>query len=170
VRLLPGLSLYLAPTRKEAEELFSYTHARGDRTRKIAYIRDMTGLDLTDWPEDRLISPSDLPPPPEKVRSKTHAGLLQRLLLKETLSLEDLLRRPEVISAAHWQIIGTVDDAAEAIQKWSDAGAIDGFITAPGGSTSSMHLALDELMPRLSEAGLLRTDYSGDTFAHHLSE
>jgi hypothetical protein len=33
-----------------------------------------------------------------------------------------------------------------------------------------MHLALDELMPRLSEAGLLRTDYSGDTFAHHLSE
>ncbi len=170
VRLLPGLSLYLAPTRKEAEELFSYTHARGDRTRKIAYIRDMTGLDLTDWPEDRLIRPSDLPPPPEKVRSKTHAGLLQRLLQKETLSLEDLLRRPEVISAAHWQIIGTVDDAAEAIQKWSDAGAIDGFITAPGGSTSSMHLALDELMPRLSEVGLLRIDYSGDTFAHHLSE
>ncbi|QWK79414.1 NtaA/DmoA family FMN-dependent monooxygenase [Ochrobactrum sp. BTU1] len=170
VRLLPGLSLYLAPTRKEAEELFSYTHARGERTRKIAYIRDMTGLDLTDWPEDRLIRPSDMPPPPEKVRSKTHAGLLQRLLHKETLSLQDLLRRPEVISAAHWQIIGTVDDAVEAIQKWSDASAIDGFITAPGGSTSSMRLTLDELMPRLSEAGLLRTDYTGDTFAHHLSE
>jgi FMN-dependent oxidoreductase (nitrilotriacetate monooxygenase family) len=170
VRLLPGLSLFLAPTRKEAEELFSYTHARGDRTRKFAYIRDMTGLDLTDWPDDRLIRPSDLPPPPEKVRSKTHAGLLQRLLQKETLGLEDLLRRPEVISAAHWQIIGTVDDAVETIQKWSNAGAIDGFITAPGGSTTSMHLALDELMPRLSEAGLLRTDYTGDTFAHHLSE
>lgn len=170
VRLLPGLSLYLAPTRKEAEELFSYTHARGERTRKIAYIRDMTGLDLTDWPEDRLIRPSDMPPPPEKVRTKTHAGLLQRLLHKETLSLQDLLRRPEVISAAHWQIIGTVDDAVEAIRKWSDAGAIDGFIAAPGGSTSSMHLTLDELMPRLSETGLLRSDYTGDTFAHHLSE
>lgn len=170
VRLLPGLSLYLAPTRKEAQDLFSYTHARGDRTRKIAYIREMTSLDLTDWPEERMIHPSDLPPPPEKVRSKTHALLLQRLLQKETLSLEDLLRRPEVISAAHWQVIGTVDDAVEAIRQWSDAGAIDGFITAPGGSTSSMHLALDELMPRLSETGLLRTDYSGDTFAHHLSE
>lgn len=86
VRLLPGLSLYLAPTRKEAEELFSYTHARGDRSRKIAYIRDMTGLDLTDWPEDRLICPSDLPPPPEKVRNKTHAGLLQRLLQRDAPS------------------------------------------------------------------------------------
>ncbi|OYR18178.1 NtaA/DmoA family FMN-dependent monooxygenase [Brucella thiophenivorans] len=168
VRLLPGLSLYLAPTREEARELFSYTHARGDRARKITYIRDMTGLDLTDWPEDRLIRPSDLPPPPEKTRSKTHAGLLQRLLLKETLYINDLLRRPEVISAAHWQVIGTVDDAVEEIQKWSDVRAIDGFITAPGGSTSSMHLALDELMPRLSEAGLLRSEYTGDTFAHHL--
>lgn len=89
---------------------------------------------------------------------------------KETLRLEDLLRRPEVISAAHWQIIGTVDDAVTEIRQWSEAGAIDGFITAPGGSTSSMHMALDELMPRLSEAGLLRSDYTGDTFAHHLSE
>lgn len=168
VRLLPGLSLYLAATREEARELFSYTHARGDRGRKISYIREMTGLDLTDWPEDRLIRPSDIPPPPEKVRSKTHAGLLQRLLLKETLHINDLLRRPEVISASHWQVIGTVDDAVEEIRKWSEAGAIDGFITAPGGSTSSMHLALDELMPRLSEAGLLRSEYTGDTFAQHL--
>lgn len=168
VRLLPGLSLYLAATRAEAWELFQDTHKRGDRTRKITYIRDMTGLDLSDWPEDRLIRPSDIPPPPEKVRSKTHAGLLQRLLLKETLTINDLLRRPEVISAAHWQVIGTVDDAVEEIQKWSEAGAIDGFITAPGGSTSSMHLALDELMPRLSEVGLLRSEYGGDTFAQHL--
>ncbi len=168
VRLLPGLSLYLAPTRRQAEELFAYTHARGDRSRKIAYIRDMTGLDLTNWPEERLIRPSDLPMMPEKVRSKTHAGLLRRLLQKEELRLDDLLRRPEVISAAHWQIIGTVDDATAEIRKWFEAGAIDGFITAPGGSTASMRLALDELMPRLSEAGLLRSDYSGDSFAHHL--
>lgn len=168
VRLLPGLSLYLAASRAEAWELFHDTHKCGDRTRKITYIRDMTGLDLTDWPEDRPISPSDMPPPPEKTRSKTHAGLLQRLLLKETLYINDLLHRPEVISAAHWQVIGTVDDAVEEIEKWSDAGAIDGFITAPGGSTSSMHLALDELMPRLSEVGLLRSDYAGDTFAQHL--
>lgn len=65
-------------------------------------------------------------------------------------------------------MIGTVDDAVEEIQKWTDAGAIDGFITAPGGSTSSMHLALDELMPRLSEVGLLRSEYAGDTFAQHI--
>ncbi|MBJ6133644.1 NtaA/DmoA family FMN-dependent monooxygenase [Ochrobactrum sp. Q0168] len=170
VRLLPGLSLYLAPTRKEAEELFAYTHARGDRARKIAFIRELTGLDLSGWPANRLIRPADLPPPPEKVRSKTHAGLLRRLLQREELPLDDLLRRPEVISAAHWQVIGTVDDAAKEVRKWFEAGAIDGFITAPGGSTGSMRLALDELMPRLSEEGLLRSEYSGNTFFGHLTE
>jgi hypothetical protein len=33
-----------------------------------------------------------------------------------------------------------------------------------------MDLALDELMPRLSETGLLRSEYSGNTLAHHISE
>ncbi len=92
------------------------------------------------------------------------------MLQREELSLDELLRRPEVISAAHWQVIGTVDDAAKDIRKWFEAGAIDGFITAPGGSTGSMRLALDELMPRLSEEGLLRSEYSGDTFFGHLTE
>jgi hypothetical protein len=50
------------------------------------------------------------------------------------------------------------------------AGAIDGFITAPGGSSGSMDLAVDELMPRLSEVGLLRPEYSGDTLTNHIYE
>ncbi len=33
-----------------------------------------------------------------------------------------------------------------------------------------MHLVLDGLMPMLSDAGLLRKDYSGDSFASHLSD
>lgn len=170
VRLIPGLSLFLAPTRKEAEELFTYTHARTDRARKLVSIKEMTGLDLTDWPEDRPVRAEDLPPAPVKVRSKTHAGLLERLIRREEPVLSDLLRRPEVISAGHWQVIGTVDDAVTNIKRWWEAGAVDGFMTAPGGSSRSMDLALEELMPRLSEAGLLRSEYSGNTFSQHLSE
>ncbi|MDM7853136.1 NtaA/DmoA family FMN-dependent monooxygenase [Pseudochrobactrum kiredjianiae] len=170
VRLLPGLSLYLAPTRKEAEELFIYTHARTSRARKIASIRDMTGLDLTNWADDQPVKAADLPPVPVVLRSKTHAGLLRRLIEREEPVLRDLLHRPEVISAGHWQVIGTVDDAVESVKHWQEAGAIDGFITAPGGSSGSMNLALDELMPRLSEIGLLRSEYSGNTLANHIYE
>ncbi|MDF5978613.1 LLM class flavin-dependent oxidoreductase [Pseudomonas aeruginosa] len=115
VRLLPGFSLYLAESREEAREIFMQTHARLDRARKFATIRQMLGLDLSDWPLDRPISAADLPPPVANPGSRTHTDLLRRLIERETLRLDQLLLRPEVVSAAHWQVIGTVDDAVEQI-------------------------------------------------------
>ncbi|WP_245416610.1 hypothetical protein [Pseudochrobactrum asaccharolyticum] len=98
--------------------------------------------------------PANLPIVSAILRSKTHAGLLRRLIEREEPVLHDLLHRPEVISAGHWQ----------------ETGAIDGFITAPGGSSGSMDLASDELMPRLSEVRLLRSEYSDDTLANYIYE
>ncbi len=115
MRLLPGFSLYLAESREEAREIFMQTHARLDRARKFATIRQMLGLDLSDWPLDQPISAADLPPPVANPGSRTHTDLLRRLIERETLRLDQLLLRPEVVSAAHWQVIGTVDDAVEQI-------------------------------------------------------
>ncbi len=170
IRLLPGLSLYLAPTREEARALFMRTHARLDRKRKFASIKEMTGLDLSQWPADRPVTAADLPPPLAKTSSRTHTNLLRRLIERESLSVEQLLLKPEVISAAHWQVIGTVDDAVESIVEWAEAGAMDGFIAAPGGSVESVHLFLEQVMPRLVERGLFRREYSEATFVHHLAE
>ena len=94
VRLLPGFSLYLAESREEAREIFMQTHARLDRTRKFATIRQMLGLDLSDWPLDRPISAADLPPPVANPGSRTHTDLLRRLIERETLRLDQLLLRP----------------------------------------------------------------------------
>ncbi|UUX49282.1 NtaA/DmoA family FMN-dependent monooxygenase [Nisaea acidiphila] len=168
IRLMPGLSLYLAESREEAVELFNATHARMDVARKFASILEMTGLDLRDWPQQQRITTSDLPPVPEKLRSRTHAELLRRLIRRDEPTVADLLTRPEVIGSAHWQIVGTVDDAVAEIMDWQSAGAIDGFIAVPGGSVASMRLVLDEVVPRLAEAGRFRTDYSGRTFLGHL--
>ena len=153
VRLLPGFSLYLAESREEAREIFMQTHARLDRARKFATIRQMLGLDLSDWPLDRPISAADLPPPVANPGSRTHTDLLRRLIERETLRLDQLLLRPEVVSAAHWQVIGTVDDAVEQIVDWAAAGAMDGFIAAPGGSVGSLRLFLEQVVPRLVEKG-----------------
>ncbi|CAN7560101.1 NtaA/DmoA family FMN-dependent monooxygenase [Agrobacterium tumefaciens] len=170
VKLMPGLSLYLASSRKEALELFAETHARANRARAFASIRDMTGLDLSEWPLTRIVTASDLPLPPETPRSRTHANLLRRLIERETLSVADLLQRPEVMGSGHWQIIGTVEDAFETIREWAHASAMDGFVAVPGGSVASMRLVLEQLLPRLGDAGLFRTGYSGHTFADHLAE
>lgn len=170
VRLLPGLGLYIAPTRAEAEEMWQATHARMTRDGRIAYIRATIGLELADWPDDRPVTGEDLPGPLPDPKSRTHADLLRRLILRESPRLGDLLNRPEVLSAAHWHVVGTVDDALAEIRRWHAAGAIDGFIIAPGGSVASAHLAMEELVPRLAEEGLFRKGYSSDTFAGHLSE
>ena len=170
VRLLPGLSLYLADTREQAREMFQQTHGRVDRGRKLASIKAMVGLDLTDWPADRPITAADLPAPVATRSSRTHAGLLRRLMERESLRIDELLQRPEILSAAHWQVVGTVDDAVAQITEWSAAGAIDGFLAAPGGSVESLHCVLEQLVPRLVEAGLFRSRYTGTTFMEHLDE
>jgi len=151
-------------------DLFQQTHGRVDRGRKLASIKAMVGLDLTDWPADRPITAADLPPPVATPSSRTHAGLLRRLMERESLRIDELLQRPEILSAAHWQVVGTVDDAVAQITQWSAAGAIDGFLAAPGGSVDSLHCVLEQLVPRLVEAGLFRSRYTGTTFMEHLDE
>lgn len=168
LKVLPALNLYLADSYAEARDLFNETHARVDVARKLAVIRTQIGLDLTDWPRTRAVTVNDLPPPLENVPSLTHAHLLRRLIEREAPTLEDLLRRPEVLTASHWQVVGTVDTAFAEVRDWFQAGAIDGFVIAPGGSIQSAHLALEGLVPQLANAGLFRTDYSGATFADHL--
>lgn len=168
IRLMPGLSLYLAGTRADAHALFAATHARADRALACQRVQALLGVDVSAWPGDQPLLPTDLPGSDFVPRSRTHAELLKRLIHQERLPIDTLLRRPEVAGSGHWQIVGTVDDAFREISDWFASESIDGFIALPGGSVSSMHRVLDELLPRLSEAGLFRKAYAGRSFASHL--
>lgn len=168
VRVLPGLSLYLAETQAEARDLYRATHAATTRTQRLAKVRALIGVDFSDWPAARPITARDLPPLSEGLRSRTHAELLYRKIARSEPLLSELLEAPEVIGSAHWQVIGTPGQAMDAICDWSDAGAMDGFILFPGGSVGCMDLALSTLPAALAEEGRFRSDYSGTSFAAHL--
>ncbi|EKO3506891.1 NtaA/DmoA family FMN-dependent monooxygenase [Vibrio fluvialis] len=168
VKVLPGLSLYLADTREEAQALHRETHANIDNTRKFAYVKEALGLDLSQFDPEQRITADMLPHPEYQVRSQTHSNLLRRLIERESPTVATLIERPEVIGSAHWIVIGTVDDAFNAIVERVNAGAADGFIAVPGGSWQSVDLFFDELIPRLSQAGLFRSDYQGRTLRDHL--
>lgn len=169
LRLLPGLSLYLADTREEAMALFLANHVRIDRDTRLARVRAATGLDLSDWPATRRVLPQDLPEMEAPPANPAHAQVVRDLITRVSPTVEALLASPQVLASVHWQIIGTVEDAFATIVDWFEAGAIDGFIAVPGGSWSSLRLTLEELIPRLAEAGHFRTDYAGDTLADHLN-
>lgn len=170
VRLLPGLSLYLGDSRREAHELFVANHRRVDAAQRIRNVRDIIGLDLQDWPDDRRIRPEDLPEGFASTRGRQQADALRAIISDETPLPAALLARPEVLASMHWQVIGTPEDAAREIRRWFEAGAIDGFIAVPGGSRRSLDLTLNELLPRLVHDGIFRAGYGGETLASHLDE
>ncbi|MEC5342582.1 NtaA/DmoA family FMN-dependent monooxygenase [Brenneria populi] len=168
IRLLPGLSLYLGKNRREARELYQETHANLALERRYAGIREMLGVDLSRLPPDQPITARMLPAPLARTRSQTHADLLRRLILRERLTVGELLQRPEVIGSAHWLVVGTAEDALREIIARTQAGAADGFIALPGGSPASLDCFFDDLLPLLVEQGLFRRDYDGATLRQHL--
>lgn len=168
IRLLPGLSLFLAETEDAALSLFRATHARSDPNRHRAHIKALTGLDVSDMPLDTQITSAMLPSPLPAPRSRTHAELLRRVIAREAPRLSDLMNRPEVISSGHWTVIGTPDMAARAIADWQDGGAMDGFVALPGGSVESLGLFFDALVPRLKSENRLRQSYESAHLAGHL--
>lgn len=168
VKVLPGLNLFLGRTRSEAQALYRDTHARQNLERKYAYIEEALGVDVRGMAPGQRLIPALLPEPDRPVRSRTHAALLRRLVIREQPTVAELLDRPEVIGSSHWLVVGTPEDAVDSILQRFNTGAADGFVALPSGSDASLHLFLDEVIPRLVELGVFRTDYSGTTFADHL--
>lgn len=167
IRVMPGLALILAETRAEARVMFNALQSRQDVERRYAFIEKSLGLDLRGRSLDSRIDPETISGIAPSVRSRTHAELLLRLIVNDSPTIAELLRRPESSGSAHWQIVGTPADAAETIAEWFAAEALDGVIALPG-TMASLGLFLDAVVPALAERGIFRKEYGGATLAHHL--
>lgn len=169
IRVLPGLSLYLAGTAAQARELYQETRGTQERARALETASEALGIDLHAMPDDQPITADQLPPADRPVRSRTHANLVRRLVVRESPTVRELLERPEVAGAAHWVVVGTPQDAFSSIRERFAAGALDGVIVLPGGDIGSLDLFLEQVVPRLQASRLFRADYSGTTLKSHLS-
>ena len=168
VRVLPGLYFFLAPTREEAWALHRRAHAHLTQERRIEALKTVIGLDVSHLGDTARVTPDMLPVREAPVRSRTHADLLRRFIEANSPTVGDVLARPEVVGSAHWVSVGTVEDVIADIVAWFEAGAMDGFIALPGGSTGSLDLFFDELVPGLADLNLFRKAYEGTTLRDHL--
>ncbi|XID94976.1 NtaA/DmoA family FMN-dependent monooxygenase [Paenibacillaceae bacterium WGS1546] len=168
VRVLPGLYFFLAETGEQAQQLYEQAHAHLSRERRFASIEMILGVDLSHLSDNQIVTEEMLPDPQKAVRSRTHANLLRRYICEHKPQVSELLRRPEVVGSAHWVSVGTVDDVLQDIITWFEAGAMDGFIALPGGSVRSMELFFEQLVPKLVERGLYRSEYTGSSLREHL--
>lgn len=65
------------------------------------------------------------------------------------------------------EFVGTPDEVADALQRWLDERAADGFIVSeslPG----QLDLFVDKVVPILQARGIYRSDYTGHTLRDHL--
>lgn len=133
IRVLPGLYFFIGDTYEEALEMHRQAHQHLTKEKRFALLEMVLGLDVRGIPLESKVTEDMLPSREKTVRSKTHAELLRKYIIKNEPTVEQILERPEVVGSAHWVAVGTPQDVCKQIMDRFEAGALDGFIAIPGG-------------------------------------
>ncbi|MFC0042313.1 NtaA/DmoA family FMN-dependent monooxygenase [Actinomadura rayongensis] len=178
LRILPGASVVLGDTVREAEEKARWIyHQQVSPARAIAYFEQYWGTDLSAYdPHGPL---PDIPPSEEELdpsrgtlpieRRKGKLALIAQWREKaerENLSILDLAR---AVTTRHDPFVGTPSQVADRWAEYVRTRAVDGFNILPDQIPASLEDIVDRLVPELQERGLYRTAYEGDTLREHLA-
>ncbi|PTX97516.1 nitrilotriacetate monooxygenase [Verrucomicrobia bacterium LW23] len=167
IRIAPGLCFVLGGSDREArereEELFSFI----DKDRAIANLSDRFGLDLTRHPLDAPLNLDNARPAVEVDGVRSRHQLIVDLVLREKLSLRQLIGRLAQ-GRGHYSFVGTPVQLADLAQQWFENGAADGFNLMPAVFNRDLELFVDHVVPILQKRGLFRTRYEATTLRGHL--
>jgi FMN-dependent oxidoreductase (nitrilotriacetate monooxygenase family) len=156
IKVLPGIAPVVAETREAAERqralLESLAHPQAGLS-TLAYHLD---IDLSQFPQDEMLPDVDVP------GVQGHYREVAELTRRSGIPLSELGRRYGAGRMADG-FTGSPADIADAMQRWLEAGACDGFMVRatymPGGLDAFVRLAIPELQRR----GLFRARYTGAT-------
>lgn len=147
--VVPGLSLFLGATSDEAWAAFRAAQSPATLARRRDAVAAAMHADLSDLSVDDSVPRARLRTPDTPLDAR--AERLRAVAARGTLGA--LLESPDAVADLHWTVIGTVDDAADAISVRFEHASLDGFIAFPGGSWNSVELACDALVPELRRRG-----------------
>ncbi len=163
IKIMPGIFPIVGRTRQEARDKF-------DALQNL--IHPSVGLNLlsSGWsgPDlSRFDLDGPVPPLPETEGSKSRQALLFDLAHRENLTIRQLYMR---IAGArgHLQVVGTVDDVADALQERFETYGADGFNVMPPIFPSGLEDFAGLVLPELRRRGLARSDYDGPTLRQNL--
>ena len=158
LKILPGLSVYVAPTRAEAQakldELQELLHPK----LAVALLSRRIGFDLTSYPVDE-----PLPELPQNVVVSSRADMIIGWSKEGPHTLGGLAKR-FASSRGHYTLIGTPREVVDKMQAWFEGGACDGFNVLPPYYNGGLKDFVDYVVPELQRRGIFRTAYEGTTF------
>ncbi|GAB2735970.1 NtaA/DmoA family FMN-dependent monooxygenase [Arthrobacter bambusae] len=176
VKIFPGQEFILGATAKEAEEKHRWVreHQVGPET-AIAYLEQFWGRTLSEYDPDGPLPDID---PVVDVTNPTRGNAFHGKSAKELAaqwraetkergqSIRQFVSERSQLNGRG--LVGSYDDVAELLAEYAHTGAVDGFNITPWIVPSGLDDIVNELVPRLQERGVYRTEYEGATLRENL--
>jgi N-acetyl-S-(2-succino)cysteine monooxygenase len=163
LKIMPGVMPIVGRTEGEARERFEELQSLIDPKVGLALVSGLTGgFDLSGYPLD-----GPIPELPETNASKSRQALTIELARRENLTIRELYLR--VAGArGHWQLVGTPEQIADALEERFVNYGADGYNVMPALLPGSLHDFIALVLPELRRRGLFRSEYEGRTLREHL--
>jgi alkanesulfonate monooxygenase len=166
MKILPGLTAVVAPTREEARAKWDYLQSLIHPQVGLDYLTMLLNTDLTAMG----LKPDDVFPVLEmhsKVQSQGMFRNIMNTAAREKLTVRQMWERLAG-SRGKATMIGSVKDVADEMEHWFKLGACDGFILQPSYLPGELDDVSQLLVPELQRRGLTRVGYEGTTLRDHL--
>jgi alkanesulfonate monooxygenase len=157
LKVLPGLSVTVAPTEEEAQAKFDELQDLIHPDHGLAFLSRRIGHDLTAMDPD--IPMPDLPAVDDV---GTRSGQMLELAKRENWTLRQLYQH-FAAARGHMLLIGTPSMVVDTMQEWFENGACDGFNVIPSMFPDEFESFVDLVVPELQRRGLYRKAYQGKT-------
>lgn len=166
MKILPGLTAVVAPTREEARAKWDYLQSLIHPQVGLDYLTMLLSTDLTAMG----LKPDDEFPVLEMHANVQSQGMFRNIMAtaaREKLTVRQMWERLAG-SRGKATMIGSVKDVADEMEHWFKLGACDGFILQPSYLPGELDDVSQLLVPELQRRGLTRAGYEGTTLRDHL--
>ncbi|MFB8831778.1 LLM class flavin-dependent oxidoreductase [Azotobacter sp. CWF10] len=162
LKIMPGIFPVVAATEAEAKAKFEALQELIHPAVALAILEHRLGVPLAHLPQD-----GPLPEIAEVESTRSRQALLLDVARRERLSIRQLALR--VAGArGHWQVVGSGEQVADAMQVLFENGGADGFNVMSPYLPGGLDDFVEHVLPVLRERGLLRGEYQGTTLREHL--
>ncbi|MCB8958016.1 MAG: LLM class flavin-dependent oxidoreductase [Nocardioides sp.] len=167
VKILPGISPFVADTAAEAEELYRSFNELTVPEYGLQALEGMAGVSLRHLDLDERV-PAEAFGRAGSVldNNRSRLQVVANIVERDRPTLRELLHRLAG-GRGHNVVHGRPVQVADTIETWFTEGAADGFNVMPPLYPQLLDTFVEQVVPILQERGLFRTEYAGSTLREH---
>jgi alkanesulfonate monooxygenase len=163
LKVMPGLSVYVAPTEAEAKEKYDYQNSlMHPIVAREILSTVLGGVDLTSYDFD-----GPMPDVPKGNSSHSTYDYVMGLARRDKLTMRQIA---QVVAGARAKlvVVGSPKQVVDMMEEWYVEEACDGFNVMPPYLPGGLNDFVELVIPEMQRRGLFRTEYTGRTLRDHL--